>query len=149
MRFLLYDRIIAIEKHNSIVGTKCFGLSDEYFRGHFKKNTYVSGVFYIEAMAQLLGWLIIYSHDFILSPFMSLVEKADFESSLRPDFKAEIHAQLISTSTTDSLGQARILIDGQQIASMERIIYSHSKKANPTRLKQLFSYSSGWPLPID
>jgi 3-hydroxyacyl-[acyl-carrier-protein] dehydratase len=149
MRFLLYDRIIAMDKGNSIVGTKCFNLSDEYFRGHFKKQAYVSGVFYIEAMAQLLGWLIIYSHDFMLSPFMSLVEKVSFEPSLRPDFKAEIHAQLISTSTTDSLGKAQIVADGQQIASLERIIYSHSIKVNPPQLKQLFSYYSGWPLPID
>jgi 3-hydroxyacyl-[acyl-carrier-protein] dehydratase len=149
MRFLLYDRIIAMEKNTSIVGTKCFGLSDEYFRGHFKKMAYVSGVFYIEAMAQLLGWLIIYTHDFMLSPFMSLVENASFSSSLRPDFNAEIHAQLISTSTTDSLGKAQILVDGQQIASLERIIYSHSKKVSPTQLKQLFSYYSGWPLPLD
>ena len=149
MRFLLYDHIIAMEKNDSIVGTKCFSLSDEYFRGHLKKTAYVSGVFYIEAMAQLLGWLIIYTHDFILSPFMSLVEKASFSSSLRPDFKAEIHAQLISTSATDSLGKAQIFVDGRQIASLERIIYSHSKQVNPTRLKQLFSYYSGWPLPID
>ena len=149
MRFLLYDRIITMEKNKSIVGTKSFCLSDEYFRGHFKKRTYVSGVFYIEAMAQLLGWLIIYTHNFMLSPFMSLVEKGNFSSSLRPDFKSEIHAQLISTSTTDSLGKAQIFVDGQQIASLERIIYSHSKRVNPAKLKQLFSYYSGWPLPID
>ncbi|HBD06906.1 MAG TPA: hypothetical protein DCZ69_01475 [Syntrophobacteraceae bacterium] len=147
MRFLLYDRIITLNKGNSIVGTKSFSLSDEYFRGHFKKQTHVSGVFYIEAMAQLLGWLIIYSHDFMLSPFMSLVEKVHFEAALRPDFKAEIHAQLVSTSMTDSLGRAQMYVDGQQIASLDRIIYSHSSRVDPLKLRQLFSYYSGWSLP--
>lgn len=149
MRFLLYDRIIDIDKGKSIVGTKCFNLSDEYFRGHFKKNAYVSGVFYIESMAQLLGWLVIYSYDFQVSPFMTLVEKVSFEPALRPGFIAEIHAQLISTSTTDSLGKAEIVVDGQQIASLERIIYAHSKIVNTPLLKKMFSYYSGWPSPTE
>ena len=144
MRFLLYDQIISLEKGSSIVGTKCFNLSDEYLRGHFKKQAVVSGVFYIESMAQLLGWLIIYSHDFTLSPFMSLVEQVDLSPTQRPSFKADIHARLLSTSTTDSLGKAEMYVDGQLIASIGRIIYSHSSKVNAPQLKQLFSYYSGW-----
>src|SRR5512143_3682752 len=101
MRFLLYDQITNLERGNSIVGTKCFNLSDEYLRGHLKKQALVSGVFYIESMAQLLGWLIIYSHNFALSPFMSLIEHVDLSPTQRPAFKADIHAQLLSTSATD------------------------------------------------
>jgi 3-hydroxyacyl-[acyl-carrier-protein] dehydratase len=100
-------------------------------------------------MAQLIGWLIIYSHDFMLSPFMSLVEKVSCEPRLRPDFKAEVHAQLLSTSATDSLGRAQMYVDGEQIASLDRIIYSHTNKVNPSQLKALFHYYSGWPLPLD
>jgi 3-hydroxyacyl-[acyl-carrier-protein] dehydratase len=144
MRFLLYDQIITMEKGSSIVGAKCFNLSDEYFRGHLKKQAFVSGIFYIEAMAQLLGWLIIYSHDFALSPFMSLVENVHMSPALRPGFKAVIHAQLISASTTDSLGKAQMYVDGELIASLGRIIYSHSNQVNPPQLKQLFRYYSGW-----
>ena len=144
MRFLLYDQIIHLEKGSSIIGTKCFNLSDEYLRGHFKKKAVVSGVFYIESMAQLLGWLIIYSHGFTLSPFMSLVEHVDLSPRQRPAFKADIHAQLLSTSTTDSLGKAQMYIDGRLIASIGRIIYSHSNKVNALQLKQLFAYYSGW-----
>jgi 3-hydroxyacyl-[acyl-carrier-protein] dehydratase len=144
MRFLLYDQILSLEKGSSIVGTRCFNLSDEYFRGHFKKQAIVSGVFYMEAMAQLLGWLIIYSHDFVLSPFMSLVEKVHLSAALRPGFKADIHAQLLSTSATDSLGKAQVYVDDRLIASMDRIIYSHSTRVDPRQLKQLFHYYSGW-----
>jgi len=144
MRFLLYDQIISMKKGSSIVGTRCFNLSDEYFRGHFKKQAFVSGVFYIEAMAQLLGWLIIYSHDFTLSPFMSLLDNVWLLPALRPSFMAEIHAQLVSTSPTDSLGKAQMYVEGKLIASVDRIIYSHSDKVNPPQLKQLFCYYSGW-----
>jgi 3-hydroxyacyl-[acyl-carrier-protein] dehydratase len=149
MRFLLYDQITKMEKGSSIVGTKCFNLSDEYLRGQFRKQPIVSGVFYIESMAQLLGWLIIYSYDFTISPFMSLIEHVDLYPAKRPNFKADIHAQLLSTSKTDSLGKAQMYIDGQLIASIGRIIYSHSSKVNALQLKQLFSYYSGWSTKPD
>lgn len=143
MRFLYYDRVEKIEKGESIVGTKTFTLSEEFFRKHFKKQPLVPGVIYIEAMAQLLGWLIIYSHDFKLSAVMSLVEDVNVEPNLRPGFKADIHGEIISTSRRDSLGRAWITVDGKTIASVNRIIYSHVRKVNSKNLTDLFYYYSG------
>ncbi len=143
MRFLYYDKVEKIEKGESIVGTKTFTLSEEFFRKHFKKQPLVPGVIYVEAMAQLLGWLIIYSHDFKLSAVMSLVEDVNVEPNLRPGFKADIHGEIISTSRRDSLGRAWITVDGEKIASMNRIIYSHVRKVNSENLLNLFYYYSG------
>ncbi len=143
MRFLYYDRIDNIEKGKSIVGVKAFTLSEEFFRRHFKKQALVPGVIYIEAMAQLLGWLIIYSHDFKVSAIMSLVEDVSVAPNLRPGFRAEIHGEIISTSRRDSLGRAWITVAGETIASMNRIIYSHVQKVNPEDLTNLFYYYSG------
>ncbi len=143
MRFLYYDKVEKIEKGESIVGAKTFTLSEEFFRKHFKKQALVPGVIYIEAMAQLLGWLIIYSHDFKLSAVMSLVEGVSVASALRPGFRAEIHGEIISTSRRDSLGRAWITVDGEKIASMDRIIYSHVRKVNSENLLNLFYYYSG------
>lgn len=143
MRFLYYDRIVNIEKGKSIVGVKTFSLSEEYLRGHFNKIALVPGVILIEAMAQLLGWLIIYSHDFKLSAIMSLIEDVNISSKLRPGFRADIHAEIISTSRRDSLGKAWIYADGELIATMNRIIYSHFHKVNPEELLELFHYYSG------
>ncbi len=116
MRFLFYDKITNIEKNKSVTGVKTFTLSEEFLRGHFKKIALVPGVILIETMAQLLGWLIIYSHDFKLSAIMSLIEDVKISSSLRPGFKADIHAEIISTSKIDSLGQARVYSNGKLIA---------------------------------
>ncbi|RJQ16412.1 MAG: hypothetical protein C4560_09580 [Nitrospiraceae bacterium] len=143
MRFLYYDKIENIEKGKSITGVKTFTLSEEFLRGHFKKKALVPGVIYIEAMAQLLGWLVIYSHDFNLSAVMSLVEDVTVSPLLRPGFKAEIHGEIISTSRRDSLGRAWITADGETIAAMDRIIYSHVHKVDPEALRALFSYYSG------
>jgi 3-hydroxyacyl-[acyl-carrier-protein] dehydratase len=133
-----------IEKGKSIVGVKTFSLSEEFYRAHFKKNALVPGVILIEAMAQLLCWLIIYSHDFRLSSIMSLIEDVSIPSNLRPGFIAEIHGEIISTSKKDSLGNARIYIDGKEIACVNRIIYSHFYKVNSDDLKNLFCYYSGF-----
>jgi 3-hydroxyacyl-[acyl-carrier-protein] dehydratase len=145
MRFLYYDRVISIEKGKSIVGTKGFPLSEEFFRRHFTKKAIVPGVICLEAMAQLLGWLIIYSHDFKLSSIMSLVEGVRLPAGLRPGFNAEIHAELLSTSRRDSLGKARILVQGEEVASVERLIFSHVPNVNRSELMARFSYYSGMP----
>ncbi len=143
MRFLYYDRVISIDKGRSIVGTKAFPLSEEFFRRHFTRKAIVPGVVCLEAMAQLLGWLVIYSHDFRLSAIMSLVEGVRVPSGLRPGFFAEIHAELLSTSRRDSLGKARMLIGGEEVASVERLIFSHVSKVDRPELMARFSYYSG------
>ena len=142
MRFLYYDKVNNIEKGKSITGIKTFTLSEEFFRGHFKKEALVPGVIYIEAMAQILGWLVIYSHDFKLSAIMSLVDDVKISPKLRPGFTAELHGEIISTSRRDSLGRAWITVDGKMIASMDRIIYSHVHKVNSENLVRLFEYYS-------
>lgn len=142
MRFLFYDRVVEIQKGKSIRGVKSFSLSEEFLRGHFDKMAMVPGVIYIEAMAQLLGWLIIYSHDFKISAIMSLVEDVTVHPGLRPGFKADIYGEIISTSKTDTLGKAWMYADNQLIASVNRIIFSHFHRLDPEELLERFPYYS-------
>jgi 3-hydroxyacyl-[acyl-carrier-protein] dehydratase len=144
VRLLLYDRITSLDPGRSITGIKTFSLADECFRRHFKKEALVPGVMYIEAMAQLLGWLIVYTHDFRLQSVMSLIEDVKVAPGLKPGFSAEISGQLISTSSLDSLGSARMMADGREIASIGRIIYVHSLNADQQRLRSWFHYYGGW-----
>ncbi len=143
MRLLLYDRISALQPGESITGIKTFCLSEEYFRRHFTKEALIPGVMFVEAMAQLLGWLIIFTHQFRLSAVMSLIEDVKMAPDLRPGFSAEISGRLISTSVSDSLGSARMSMDGRQIASMGRIIYVHSPMADQDALRRMFRYYVG------
>jgi 3-hydroxyacyl-[acyl-carrier-protein] dehydratase len=146
MRFLYYDRVTNIEKGKSIEGVKSFSLSEEFLRGHFRKKALVPGVIFIEAMAQLLGWLVIYSNDFRMSPIMSLIEGVKTTSDLRPGFTAEIRGEIISTSRRDTLGRAEMLVDGKVVASIDRIIYSHIAKVDPDEFRSRFNYYSGLEL---
>ena len=143
MRFLYYDRVTKLEKGKSIEGVKAFSLSEEFLKGHFKKKALVPGVIFIEAMAQLLGWLVIYSYDFKLTPIMSLVEGVKTTSDLRPGVEAKIRGEIISTSKRDTLGRAEVFVGGDKVASVERIIYSHFHKVDPEELRARFRYYSG------
>jgi 3-hydroxyacyl-[acyl-carrier-protein] dehydratase len=145
MRFLYYDKVSSIEKGKSIVGVKTFPLSEEFFRRHFKKRAVVPGVIFIEAMAQLLGWLTIYSHDFRLTSVMSLIEGVTVPPDLRPGFSAEVRGELVSTSRRDSLGRASVFVDDKKVASLDRIIFSHFHKVDSEELMARFSCYSGIP----
>ncbi|MDR3569696.1 MAG: hypothetical protein P4L43_16845 [Syntrophobacteraceae bacterium] len=143
MRLLFYDRITALVPGESITGVKTFCLSEEYLRNHFRKKPLVPGVIFIEAMAQLLGWLVIRSHDFSLSAVMSLIEDVTMAPDLRPGFSAEISGRLVSTSKSDSLGSAQVKVDGVEIASIGRIIYVHAGSSDSQGLRALFRYYGG------
>ena len=144
MRLLLYDRITVLVPGESITGIKTFCLSEEYFRRHFSKEALIPGVMFIEAMAQLLGWLIIHTHDFRLSAVMSLIEDVKVAPDLRPGFSAEISGRLMSTSGAIRLGSARMRVEGREIASIGRIIYVHSSMADQDALRRMFRYYGGW-----
>ncbi|MBF0566789.1 MAG: hypothetical protein HQK89_16305 [Nitrospirae bacterium] len=143
MRLLFYDKVTEIEKGKSITGVKVFSLSEEFLRHHYTKKAIVPGVVFIEAMAQLVGWLVIYSHDFNLSAIMSLVEGVRVPPMLRPGFSAAIHGEIVSTSKRDSLCKARVLVDGEEVASLNRIIFSHFQGMSREDLISRFRYYSG------
>lgn len=143
MRFLFYDRVTKIEKYQEINAITTFSLSAEFHRGHFRRNPLIPGPLYIEAMAQLLGWLINYSYDFQLIAIMSLIEGVKVPAQTRPGFEALIHAELTSTCSTDSVGRAWIEAKGQKIATMDRALYSHFPHDDPDELATYFRYYSG------
>jgi len=143
MRFLLYDSVKHIEKGKSIVGVKSFSLTEEFLERHYSRKPLVPGLLLIEAMAQLLGWLIIYSHDFRISTFLALLDDATIRSDLRPGFTAEIHGEIISTSKKDSLCHARVMVEEREIASVKRIIFGHFGNVDADELKRRFRYYGG------
>ncbi len=144
MRFLFCDRIVRIDKGESIEGVKVFSLSEEFLNGHFEKMPLVPGAIFIETMAQFLGWLIIYSHDFQCFPIISLLEDVEVTSGMAPGFKARVQARIVSTTATDSLGKAEIRVDGKPIARVDRMIYSHFAVPDPIGLRNQFNLMAGF-----
>ncbi|MBF0464007.1 MAG: hypothetical protein HQK88_10845 [Nitrospirae bacterium] len=144
MRFLYYDRVLNIEKGKEITGVKTFSLSEEFFRGHFSKRAVIPGVIFVEAMAQLLGWLIIYSNDFNLSAIMTLVEGAKLPVNVRPGISVVIRGTIVSGSKNDTMGHAQVFHEGNEIARIDRILFSHFHKTDKNELIKRFCYYSGF-----
>lgn len=139
MRFLFCDRIVEINKGESIEGVKVFSLSEEFLNGHFEEAPLVPGAIFIETMAQFLGWLIMYSHDFQYFPIISLLEHVEMAPDMVPGFEARVQARIVSTTATDSLGKAEIRVNGKPIARADRMIYSHFAVSDPMKLRNQFN----------
>jgi 3-hydroxyacyl-[acyl-carrier-protein] dehydratase len=61
--FLLVDRVVAVNKGESIVAYKNLSVNEPFFSGHFPENPIFPGVLLVEAMAQAAGILGFYSQD--------------------------------------------------------------------------------------
>lgn len=64
MRFILLDRVVAIEPGKSITAIKTLTLSEEYLADHFPRFPVMPGVLMLEAMTQAAAWTIRLGEDF-------------------------------------------------------------------------------------
>ncbi|QHG92342.1 3-hydroxyacyl-[acyl-carrier-protein] dehydratase FabZ [Coxiella endosymbiont of Amblyomma sculptum] len=85
--FLLVDRVIAIEKHKSLVAVKNITANEPFFMGHFPIRPVMPGVLIIESLAQSAGILIVKSLD-LADPkgvyFFAGIDSARFKRVVEP-----------------------------------------------------------------
>lgn len=144
MRFIFFDRITRLEKGKAAEAIKTFSLAEECCHGHFNRVPVVPGVLFIESMAQVLGWLINYSHDFKLLSIMSLIEGVKVPSDFRPGATVRVSAEIVSTSSRDSIGRAWVhSSSGATVAWIDRIIYTHRGDVDAATLRDWFRYCNG------
>ena len=143
MRFLFFDRIKEVVRGERIVGVKTFPLTEAYLNAHFSRAPRVPGSVLIEAMAQITGWLVVYTHDFKTSCVISLIDDAEVTSDLRPGVTVEIHGEIVDTNERASLCRARVEKDGAPVARAERFVYPHFPNDDPEGLKERFR-NYGW-----
>ena len=143
MRFLFYDRVTTLEKGRRIVGVKSLSSSEAFLEKHFTKVALIPGPLLIEAMAQLVGWLVAYSHDFRVAAIMSLIGGAQLPTRLKPGITLEIEGTLVTNTERDSLGAATVSLGGELIAKVDRLIFRHFPIPSPERLVERFLYYGG------
>ena len=139
MRFLHFDRVTAIEDGRRIEAVKCVSLADEYLRGRFPRRALVPGTVWVEAMLQALGWLVIRSNGYALTPLLSLMEDCVVPSDVGPGRLAVLEGTLLSTNRQGSLGHVRMSIDGRETGSIGRVVYAHMPVPDPAALRAAFS----------
>lgn len=123
MRFLLVDALVELEAGRRAVGTKTFSPDEELFADHFPGFAIVPGTLLTEAMAQLGGWLILYSEDFRRLPLLTLVEHAKFRRLVRPGQALRLESELVRSAEETHVCQARVFAGGSRPAAEARLAY--------------------------
>lgn len=143
MRFLYIDRILGVERGVRAHALKTFALSEAFFQGHYSRKPIVPGAIILEALAQITGWLIVYTHDFNKSCVISLAQDVRLPAELAPGATLEIHGEILDTGEKGSLAKAYATLDGEVVAECGRFIYAHFANARPEALREEFR-AYGW-----
>jgi len=146
LRYLYIDRVTEIESGKRICGVKTFPLSEAYFKGHFSKAPLVPGSILIEAMSQITGWLVVYTHRCETFCAISMIQNATLPTDLRTGTTVELHGELMDTDKNWSHCRAWVERDGERIASADRFLFPHFKEQRPEETAQFYR-DIGWLEP--
>ena len=91
MKFVLVDRIVAVEPGRRIVARKALSLAEEYLADHFPTFPVMPGVLMVEAMAEAAGWLVQITSGFRYSLLeLAEVRNVTYRNFVRPGQVLEV-----------------------------------------------------------
>jgi 3-hydroxyacyl-[acyl-carrier-protein] dehydratase len=115
MRYLLIDRITALEPPELARAVKCVSLADDVFAEHFPGHPVMPGALLVEALAQLGGVLLEAAvrqqgNTEELHALLTIIERAKFRRMVRPGDRLRLEARVLRASA-----------DGGQIRGVVRL----------------------------
>jgi 3-hydroxyacyl-[acyl-carrier-protein] dehydratase len=123
MRYVLLDRITALEPPDRARGVKCVSLSDDVFADHFPGHPVMPGALVIASLAQLGGVLCEATmrqrgrND--LHALLVGVERAKFRRMVRPGDRLELEAIAIGVQEAGGQVKATATLDGKLAVESE------------------------------
>lgn len=147
MRYILLDRITALEPPTLARGVKCISLSDDLFVDHFPGHPVMPGAMLLEAMAQLGGVLLEQSvrvpgeaeHHALLTQ----VDRAKFRQVVRPGDRVELEATGLAVSEDGGRVRGKAYVDGKLVAEAE-LGYAFARVTNPIVIARRREVLSVW-----
>ena len=143
MRFLMVDRIVALEPGKRIETVKCVSLTEEYLRGHFPRRPLVPGALLIEAVTQSVGRLINATHDFRYGVVLGALDEVRVVPDLEPGRVVTIVGELESTSARGSVGRGTARVDGREVCSVGRLLFAQFPNPDPDGTRARFRALGG------
>ncbi len=137
MRYILLDKITALQPPQLASGVKCVSLSDDIFADHFPGHPIMPGAMIIESMAQLGGVLVEASmreqgrHD--LHALLVTVDRAKFRHQVRAGDKMELECHGIVVHEDGGQVCAMARVDGKLVAEAE-LAFAFARVTNPKLL---------------
>lgn len=119
MRFLLVDRILALEPGKSIEAEKSLPASEELFRDHFPGFAVVPGVLLTEMMAQAAGKCLNAQRLPRGNAMLVEIRNAKFRSWVRPDEAIRLHASIERNEEKFAVAKCHAEVGGRKACSAE------------------------------
>ena len=122
MRFTLVDRIVELEKGQSISTVKNLSLAEEYLQDHFPGFAVLPGVMMVEALVQSGAWLMRATDDFRCSTILLKEAKAvKFNSFVTPGHQLQVDVKTHKWGENECTFKCTSRIDGDETAVSARI----------------------------
>ena len=145
MRFLLFDRVLELEKGTFIRATKGVTLSEDVHSESQCGVCYMPEPLIVEALAQIAGWLINVSKDFQRSSLMTMVTNAEFHRRVRAGDRLTMKAEIVRLEDEVAVARAEAVTDEGPVATIEEILFVlvTLPEAQIPAEKRKFAYFSG------
>ncbi|MCA9537947.1 MAG: hypothetical protein KC620_03615 [Myxococcales bacterium] len=120
MRYVLLDRITALEPPERAAGVKCISLSDDVFADHFPGRPVMPGALVLEAMANLGGVLAeatMRSRGVEgLHAALSMADRVRFRRPVGPGDKLDLTARALRVNEDGARVEAAATCEGEAVA---------------------------------
>lgn len=108
MRFLLVDRIVALESGKRATGIKNVTMSEDFLTHHFPDRPIMPGTLIIESLVQLADWLVRESSNFSQMGIAIAFNRLKFRRVVRPGDQLQLEVDVVSPTenTVEVKGKA-------------------------------------------
>ncbi|MBH9538694.1 3-hydroxyacyl-ACP dehydratase FabZ [Novosphingopyxis sp. YJ-S2-01] len=116
---LLVDRVVELEKGESIKAVKAVTMNEGFFQGHFPGRPIMPGVMIVEALAQAAGVLAMESFDLVGSNklvYFMAIENAKFRAPVEPGCLLELNVSFLQKRARVCRFEGKAMI-GDQLAA--------------------------------
>ncbi len=116
MKFILIDKIVALEEGRSLTAVKSVSLAEEYLGDHFPTFPVLPGVLLLEGMVESASWLVRKTENFAHSMILlAEARNVKYRSFLAPGSQIQytVQAKVIEESVSSFAGWG--VADGQKI----------------------------------
>jgi 3-hydroxyacyl-[acyl-carrier-protein] dehydratase len=118
MRFSLIDRIVELDKGQSITTVKNLSLAEEYLQDHFPGFAVMPGVLMVEALVQSGAWLMRATEDFKYSTVLLKQAKAvKFNSFVTPGKQLRVTMKTHKWGDDECTFKGEGTVDGESAVS--------------------------------
>lgn len=127
MRFLFFDKILALESSKRVLALKHVSFDAAYFENHFDGLPVMPGTLIVEAIAQAAGWLNFITHDESVRMVVGLIENVQLGRSVGPGETLTLEATILFVHPEGVTMEGSARVGDEVVASVERLVFANEQ----------------------